>query len=389
MNLDLDALRRLDAPRPTSAALDDARDAARERLLATIAAGSGAPPESKRTTRRSRRVATSALATCTLTAVLLVGGLLGSRAPRTPAFWNAVVDVTHPPVASAAPALRGAARAAAAQTARPFTAGSVWVTRTRESELIVDRRGFASVQPTTVELTTNFEGAVHMRTAKAGPLQLMNRASLTAWRDAGSPMLGGGGYDGVLTYPKGDRSDAPYQFGGRFRSYRELLALPRDPEALGRELRAAVAAGPTPANSWFQLNAITDLMERVPLPPDLRAGLWRVAADLPGIKLVGRQADRLGRSGTAVVVKFGHEWRQVVFDPRTGALLASRIVNLRATTTCDRDMAPCRDGRPTAEGGQHRGSRKVIAPAGSVEYEKLYLSMEVRPAPVSPKSRTP
>lgn len=59
--------------------------------------------------------------------------------------------------------------------------------------------------------------------------------------------------------------------------------------------------------------------------PTLRAALYRMVARLPGVKLLGRRTDPLGRSGVAVGTSTGEE---LLFDPATSDILEESDVQL-------------------------------------------------------------
>jgi hypothetical protein len=74
----------------------------------------------------------------------------------------------------------------------------------------------------------------------------------------------------------------------------------------------------------------------LPTSPQLRAALFRVLADLPGVQLLGHRRDRLGRSGIAVAVTEGRPDRvreELLFDPATSNLLQTEAVLLRTSTS--------------------------------------------------------
>jgi hypothetical protein len=123
-----------------------------------------------------------------------------------------------------------------------------------------------------------------------------------------------------------------------------VRALPTDPQALRAMLlpkpRKEFAAKSQPLVQRLQLlEWIGRLLSGAPLDAAQRAALFRVAADLPGVKVSHDALDRLGRKGTAVKlegrVEFDpsqppyqplahHRSVVLVFDPATGALLGTR-----------------------------------------------------------------
>jgi hypothetical protein len=72
----------------------------------------------------------------------------------------------------------------------------------------------------------------------------------------------------------------------------------------------------------------------------VRAALYRVAAGLNGVELVGSVNDRAGTTGTAVSMtnaqsSRGLERRVLIFDPRTSALLGEEDVLLHKVDWLD------------------------------------------------------
>jgi hypothetical protein len=114
--------------------------------------------------------------------------------------------------------------------------------------------------------------------------------------------------------------------------YEDLDALPTDVAALRRAIdgRAAVGGGST---DYERFTIVGDLLRETVGTPQLRASLYRVAAGLSGVELIGSVTDRAGRIGTAVAMTIdgssrGLERRTLIFDPATAVLLAEEDVLL-------------------------------------------------------------
>lgn len=126
---------------------------------------------------------------------------------------------------------------------------------------------------------------------------------------------------GVLVDPGVEAGVIPlgvgsFAAGGRGLSWDELYALPTEPAALERELRAGIdGAGPDDDTELFVI--VGDLLRESPAPPALRKALWEVAARVPGVRLVGATVDAAGRPGIAV--ERGDT--RYVLDPADGRLL--------------------------------------------------------------------
>ncbi|MGL5859356.1 MAG: CU044_5270 family protein [Angustibacter sp.] len=140
----------------------------------------------------------------------------------------------------------------------------------------------------------------------------------------------GDGSDEVDRYGPGGLS-----FGTNLAStYPELLALPRDTdqlyEAVERATRTMQADGGNTRPGEAQMLAIVcDVLSNPGVPSDLRAALYRVAARIPGVDIVEGATDGLGRTGSAIrtVEEDTGIARQLVFDPATGEVLATRQVS--------------------------------------------------------------
>jgi hypothetical protein len=125
--------------------------------------------------------------------------------------------------------------------------------------------------------------------------------------------------------------------------YWRMNRLPTQPAELERALeRLLIASAPNRAAGTMMRQLRADPAQMfspisqflfLPTSPQLRAALFRVLADLPGVQLLGRQRDRLGRSGIAVAVTQGGSGRvreELLFDPATSNVLQTEGVQLRA-----------------------------------------------------------
>lgn len=105
--------------------------------------------------------------------------------------------------------------------------------------------------------------------------------------------------------------------GGTSLTWGQLYALPTDPGQLETALNADIkGAGQNPTAELFVI--VGDLLRESPAPPALRKALYDVAAGIPGVHLVGRITDAVGRTGTGVE----RDGETLVIDPSTGELLA-------------------------------------------------------------------
>ena len=123
--------------------------------------------------------------------------------------------------------------------------------------------------------------------------------------------------------------------------YWQMNHIPTQPTALRRALeRLLVASAPNrrPGPMLRQLQAdpsqlFSPISQFLLLPtsPRLRAALFRVLAQLPGVQLIGHQRDRLGRTGIAVAVTQGRPDQvreELLFDPTTSNVLQTETILL-------------------------------------------------------------
>ena len=148
------------------------------------------------------------------------------------------------------------------------------------------------------------------------------------WKAAGRPQLDRPG-----------RTDESFRPGAL--SYTDPSKYSTDPDELYDQIRQeAEGYGPSTDAEMFVL--VGDLLRetaRRAAPPALRAALFKVAAKIPGVELVGEVTDPIGRKGTAVARTSDDagflERNELVFDPDTSALLAERQVLLERVDWLD------------------------------------------------------
>jgi hypothetical protein len=246
-----------------------------------------------------------------LAAVILVAGLLWPGRDQQ----------------AAAAVLNDLAGVAALQPAPvPATAPGYRYTKTDEMYLsvIVARGGdvIAALVPKVRTMWIAPDGSGRIRET-AGEMVFLSERSRSAWQAAGSPPLG-----------RAINED----FGPQKLSFEDLSLLPTDPSALGTVIRErAQRADPPLYDEMFVV--VGDLLREQTAPPQVRAALYKVAASIPGVELVGQVHDRAGRQGVAVAktsTYTGVKRRHVlIFDPRTSALLAEEDVILEPVSWID------------------------------------------------------
>jgi hypothetical protein len=109
-------------------------------------------------------------------------------------------------------------------------------------------------------------------------------------------------------------------------TYRLLQSLPTDPHALLSLIYAQTKGeGPSPNAEAF--TTIGDLMRETIVPPKTAAALYRAAALIPGVTLVGHAKDGMGRVGVAVAWTVGQDRDEWIFNPKTGQFLGEYDYN--------------------------------------------------------------
>jgi hypothetical protein len=100
-------------------------------------------------------------------------------------------------------------------------------------------------------------------------------------------------------------------------SLHRLEHLPADPAKLGPML-SRLASGSSHPTNVEEFTVVGDIMRVSPLRPGVRAAFYTILSRLPGISLVGRVKDPLGRPG--IEVAMGDN--VLIFDPHTAQLLS-------------------------------------------------------------------
>jgi hypothetical protein len=130
-------------------------------------------------------------------------------------------------------------------------------------------------------------------------------------------------------------------------SYAQLRSLPTNPARLGAAIDGLVARHPIEeplrqreVKSAIRFEIVSSLAE-APTSAALRSALYQVLAVTPGIRLLGRTRDSIGRVGMAVGDRVGDIEFEVIIDPATGELLqASRTLLHRSKLYFDGKQPP-------------------------------------------------
>jgi len=103
----------------------------------------------------------------------------------------------------------------------------------------------------------------------------------------------------------------------------DMQSLSTNPRTLLREMQK-IDGGPRDPGEDFK--RVGDFLRETDASPALRAALYRVAALIPGVKLLGTVRDHSGRRGLGVAF-ISHGFRnELIFNARTAALLGERGV---------------------------------------------------------------
>jgi hypothetical protein len=147
----------------------------------------------------------------------------------------------------------------------------------------------------------------------AGTPQLATSADREAWAADGKPDLVDSTGNINVTLKRGGY-------------YLDLSNVPTGPAAL-RQLIEQRKLEDGPPGDAETFTIIGDLLRDSYAPPAVRSALYTVAAQLPGVQLIGATQDHLGRAGTAVGYPSHGDTQQLIIDPQTSALLAEQTVD--------------------------------------------------------------
>lgn len=339
---EIDLVRELRARLPEAGPEQVAR--ARQTLLERITAEESVDEHQSTSPRKGRRwhvrrrglgVAAAAAVALAVAVVILVPGGGGSQS-------------------AAAAVLRRVAAVAAGQTpGQAPKPGQYAYTRSRGADLKVNS-SWSFLVPYLRQTWIAPDGTGRLRETDGRP-RFLSARDRAAWVADGSHQSDLAG-----------RQTTDQTFGKR--SYPSLSKLPTDPSELRRVLIAAENKPPrscfatpsrpkgwkppatptciiaamvgrpsaeTPIPNFFKGQSETfvvigRLLGETYAPPAVRSALYQVAAELPGVKLLGQVKDPVGRTGIGVAYRdeqHGQE-HELIFNPGTSALLAERDVLL-------------------------------------------------------------
>ena len=290
---ELDLLRRV---RPRTS--EPSRDRKHRARLALAERAAARPRRFPWTLARPRRAALVALAVALL-AVGFARGPLAFIIPADPA---------------AAAAFQQAARAAA--LAEPLDVGDGYVYQKIDAMWALSSDRFTYLRPLVREFWMAADGSGRIRETSGEPIFLS---------DAERDVFVAGGYQVFsvnedLAAGDGLPRMIPALFG--------VESLPNDVDAVRDMVRGAAEKTHPWGVDAQMFVVIRDLLRDPFTPPETRAVLFEVAADLPGMDFRGEATDRVGRQGVEVAMTSWFQREIVVFDPLTSALLEERTERL-------------------------------------------------------------
>jgi hypothetical protein len=141
--------------------------------------------------------------------------------------------------------------------------------------------------------------------------------------------------DPLSSYAKGTR-DMKLPADPNTTTFRELEALPTDPDELLRKIYADAKGEGAQTRQSAALETIGDMLDDATLLPELDAALYRAAAKIPGVSVVENAEDFTGRSGIGLSFE-DRDGREVwVFDKKSLDYLGSDKEALLGTAVADK-----------------------------------------------------
>ncbi len=95
-----------------------------------------------------------------------------------------------------------------------------------------------------------------------------------------------------------------------------MTALPTDPRALLDKIEKIQGV-----RAAADFEVLGSLLQETDASPALRAAVYRATALIPGVKLEGLVRDHSGRQGLGLALQTDKERDELIFNPRTAALM--------------------------------------------------------------------
>ena len=295
-------------PVPPEEVEGESRSPGARDLLARLTQGDR--PEVRGPRKSHRRARWVAVGSALLVVIVAVGLVLrgGSSSPAT-----------------ASEELRRAAAVAASRAPSTET-GEYLFSKIRADQLTGSLEGdqaWSAVLPVVEKAWIAADGSGRIRSV-FGEVRFLGARDRERWEATGSQ-----------EFPSGV-SDKVFPAGALV--YEDLPSLPTDVGELTQLLQQRTAAEEPPMDVSVFIR-VGELLARSDASPELRAALFRVAAQLPGVELAADATDPIGRPGTAVAMTYSDSGARVrvlmFFDEQTSELLAQQRILLERASWVD------------------------------------------------------
>ena len=317
----------------------DVLEIALESLRSRRESGLAPAPHRRRRPRRTTvfAIAAAGLAIAIAIPIALPGGVTGGADPAAAALLHrvALLAAQQPPEPAPGPGQYQYARSRSMP---------------RLLYVVGDGSTFFFTQALTRESWIGPDGSGRILNTP-GRVSFPTEKDRAAWTAAGSPEL-------CPEVCHGETADDLFDPGEL--TYRNYADLPTDPEELLELIESRELVG-GPDGDWQTFSIIGDLLRETYTVPNVRAALYQVAAEIPGVELVGRVVDGAGRPGMAVAfTSVPGRGLELIFDPTTAELLGENYVNVEDSTV------DVESGGPGAIYG-------AVGPAGTRAFTTTYL----------------
>ncbi|NUR51771.1 MAG: CU044_5270 family protein [Hamadaea sp.] len=245
-------------------------------------------------------------------------------------------DPRPPQTQAESPTARSVLLAAAAQTATGTQpAGTYWITKT-EQQVRYDVGGYTVLarieNETWHALNPGVDDVSAITWLGAAPATAADEA---AWKQAGSPtswesVTPDGRPGRQISAAARDRKVEevpPFGFAllNRDLTYADVQALPTDPGLLKAYLSGLDPRG---VDDELLFSLGTQILTQLPVSPQVRAAVYRMLAEVPGLTITPSEQDAKGRTGVGVTHGFrnsdGSTYEvKLIIDPQSGDLLAT------------------------------------------------------------------
>ena len=239
-----------------------------------------------------------------MAAVLVVGAAAGTDMllhPRSPAG----------PGGAAAAVLNHLALVAYDQpaTSTPGPGQFLYVSSTEAytATIAIQTNSFTVLRPENRQIWIAANGSGRIKESFGQPT-FLSAHDRNVWEAAGRP---------TIPHASTEMSFGP---GGLANGPTNLANLPTNPTALAAKIASRKIEG-GPSGSAEEFTQVGDLLRETDASPALRSALYRVAAKIPGVETLGTVADHSGRRGVGVAYVHSGLRHELIFDPRTSALL--------------------------------------------------------------------